>query len=176
MPWSKNDIKQLFSAKDYTNGLKYVREGHVRNLTIDGTGENCHVTCQVQGILPYDVAFRLRSKQVSVRCTCPRYAEYHICKHTAMIAYMEQCTRSAQVHSNRAGHTILHTYLSRFPMAARQTGQVRLVPTLHLTKNDYPTWSFRIGIARLYVLQNIFEFVQNIRYQIIHPMHGQPMV
>ena len=165
MPWSKNEIKQLFSPKDYTNGLKYVREGRVHNLTIEGMEENCHVTCQVQGTLSYDVAFRLRSKQVGVRCTCPRYAEYHICKHiaAAMIAYWEECSRSSQMHSNPTGHTLLHTYLSRFTMTTRQTDQAHLVPTLHPKRNDYPSWSFQVGIDRLYIIQDIFQFVQNIR-------------
>lgn len=165
MPWSENDIKQLFSTKDYTNGLKYVRQGRVRNLVIHGTQENCNVTCKVHGTLSYDVAFRLRSKQVGVRCTCPRYAECHICKHiaAAMIAYWQQCNRSAQKYDEPGRYIMLHTYLSRLAMRAGQTGRVRLVPVFHRTANGYPAWSFRIGIDRLYILQNISEFVQNIR-------------
>ena len=36
MSWQEDDIKGIFSQRDYALGVQYVQKGRVRNLTADG--------------------------------------------------------------------------------------------------------------------------------------------
>lgn len=159
------EIREMFSSSDYANGMRYFRKGNVFNMESSSEG----VTCSVRGSDLYQVLFRnVDDVTFHALCTCPRFADVGTCKHVAaaMIAYVLSPVKQHTTSSDRFAQTVLKQYLDK----SRQQSNIpdvfaRLVPQIQTTDfqfYDYPSFSFRVGREKLYVIRKLREFISNV--------------
>ena len=80
----KSDIKVYFTDAVYKRGVKYYREGRVRNLVYDPI--HTIWTATVRGSVSYDVRIVEDELGISSECDCPAYESYwEPCKHIAAV-------------------------------------------------------------------------------------------
>ena len=165
MGWNMEQIKRIFSSKDLQNGILYQQRGQVTHLQSELSNGQEFVRCQVTGSQTYDVSFSYDKNSVQVSCTCPRFAEKHICKHVAagMLAHAAMGQQGAPMKSDFYIKSLLKTYLEQSQQQALQNREARLVPCLHTPiTHQYPTFSFRVGFEKLYVVRDIRAFVDHV--------------
>lgn len=166
MIWQENDIKNIFSQRDYNLGVQYVQKGRVRNLRADGPEENCQIHCQVTGTYSYDVMVHMKGEKLRIRCACPRFADKGICKHVAaaLIFYLRQREDRQKDYNDRAVNQMLQLYVLQSNAMLSHGPKVQLRPVLHPgSEGGYPTWSFQVGIDKFYVVRDLGQFVQSFR-------------
>ena len=164
-------IRNYFSTADFTRGVQYYQQGRVRELKSVFSGEREIVTCKVEGSQIYHVVFRDTSRGgIACNCSCPRFQSVGECKHlaAAMIAYNKATPRKKVPQSDWQARHVLQTYLE---ISQRQAAPAVSVParleakiqsTYHM-QGGYPTFSFRVGRERLYVVKDIKTFLENVR-------------
>jgi superfamily II DNA or RNA helicase len=160
-------VKQMFSSKDYANGMNYYRQGRVLNMVCNETPQKTIVSCYVRGSSKYFVQFYEKTNgQIYISCTCPRFLDVSRCKHiaAAMIAYVENPDYSHTSGSDRYVKRLLRSYLQMSQASSAPVQQpAQLVPRLSPSYgNHYPSFSFRVGYSRLYAVKNIQEFLCNV--------------
>ena len=160
-------VKQMFSSKDYANGMNYYRQGRVLNMVCNETPQKTIVSCYVRGSSKYFVQFYEKTNgQIYISCTCPRFLDVSRCKHiaAAMIAYVENPDYSHTSGSDRYVKRLLRSYLQMSQASSAPVQQpAKLVPRLNPSYgNHYPSFSFRVGYSRLYAVKNIQEFLCNV--------------
>ena len=168
MKLTSENIKSIFSERDFKLGDEYVKDGRVYHMESDFPKGLLRVRCCVSGTEEYKVSFQENKKgYMEVSCSCPQFARAGRCKHlaAAMICYCQQQEKSDI--TDRYAQEMLRGYLDR---SRRQNippeVPARLVPCLQLGysyhKGDYPAFSFRVGRERLYVVKNIQEFLDHV--------------
>ena len=168
MIWQEDDIKRIFSQRDYALGVQYVQKERVQNLTADGPEENCRIHCQVTGTYSYDVMVHMKGEKLRIQCSCPRFADKGICKHVAaaLIFYLRQRDAKYKNRSNGAVDRMLQLYFLQSNATFSHEPKVQLRPILHPGSGDsYPTWSFQVGIDKLYMVRDLGQFAQAFRLE-----------
>lgn len=168
MSWQEDDIKGIFSQRDYALGVQYVQKGRVRNLTADGPEENCRIHCQVTGTYSYDVMVHMKGEKLRIQCSCPRFADKGICKHVAaaLIFYLRQRDAKHKNRNDKAVNHMLQSYFLQSNAMLSQGQKVQLRPILHPgSEGGYPTWSFQVGSDKFYVVRDLGQFVQAFRLE-----------
>lgn len=168
MSWQEDDIKRIFSQRDYALGVQYVQKERVQNLTADGPEENCRIHCQVTGTYSYDVMVHMKGEKLQIQCSCPRFADKGICKHVAaaLIFYLRQRDTKYKNRSNGAVDRMLQSYFLQSNATFSHEPKVQLRPILHPGSGDsYPTWSFQVGIDKLYMVRDLGQFAQAFRLE-----------
>ena len=168
MSWQEDDIKGIFSQRDYALGVQYVQKGRVRNLTADGPEENCRIHCQVTGTYSYDVMVHMKGEKLRIQCSCPRFADKGICKHVAaaLIFYLRQRDAKHKNRNDRAVNHMLQSYFLQSNAMLSQGQKVQLRPILHPgSEGGYPTWSFQVGSDKFYVVRDLGQFVHAFRLE-----------
>ena len=168
MKLTSENIKSIFSERDFKLGDEYVKDGRVYHMESDFPKGLLRVRCCVSGTEEYKVSFQENKKgYMEVSCSCPQFARAGRCKHlaAAMIYYCQQ--QEQQDKTDRYAQEMLRGYLDR---SRRQSAPpevpARLVPSLQMDycyhRGDYPAFSFRVGRERLYVVKNIQEFLDHV--------------
>ena len=168
MIWQEDDIKRIFSQRDYALGVQYVQKECVQNLTADGPEENCRIHCQVTGTYSYDVMVHMKGEKLRIQCSCPRFADKGICKHVAaaLIFYLRQRDAKHKNRSDRAVNQMLQSYFLQSNAMLSSGKKAQLRPILHTEhEGDYPTWSFQVGIDKFYVVRDLGQFAQAFRLE-----------
>ena len=159
-------VKSLFTATDYERGMEYYRQGRVADMQCTQNDTETNVSCTVRGSKRYTVRFSEMAKgRLRISCTCPRYADVGRCKHlaAAMIAYADKPCDLA-TGSDRYAQRMLQRYLqiTQEPTEPSQK-PIRLCAVLRDGYGrEYPSFSLRVGYDRLYSVQNIREFLDNV--------------
>lgn len=168
MFFKKDRLSTLFSRKDFLRGQEYYKRGQVQELKVNRTEEGNRITCTVQGSEPYDVSVTVNGQSVAVYCSCPRFEEKRICKHiaAAMLACADMDEEDFPAESDHWAKNMLRAYMDK---SARQTQPapeqlVHLVPRVipGEGRGDYPSFSFRVGLDRLYVIRDIKKFTESV--------------
>ncbi len=168
MKLTLENLKDIFSSRDFKKGSEYVEDGHVYDMKVDFPKNKLHVQCYVIGTEKYRVSFyESQPGKLQVFCTCPKFARANICKHlaAAMIYYcrVEKNTGKTDYYAQE----ILRGYLNRSrKQSAPPEIPARLVPSIQrnsaVYKGGYPTFSFCVGRNKLYVVKNIQEFLDHV--------------
>lgn len=164
MGWNTEQIKSIFSQKDFQNGKLYQQRGQVTGLHTEFVNGQEVVTCQVTGSQTYQVSFFYDKGVVKINCTCPRFAEKHICKHVAaaMLAHAALDKQGVPRKSDFCIKSLLNAYLEQ-SQQPQQNEEAHLVPFFHSPiGHQYPTFSFRVGFEKLYVVRDIRAFVAHV--------------
>lgn len=165
MRWTEEEIRSIFSRKDFARGKEYFQRGKVSKLEIEGGEGEERVTCTVKGTEAYWVSFQFDGDKVRIGCTCPHFYEKHICKHVAagMLAFDAAARGGLILHSDSRAQDILRSYLERSSHPQLQSGEARLVPRLyHCGEDAYPSFAFQVGFDRLYVVRDVKAFVERV--------------
>ena len=162
-----NQVKALFSPTDYERGMEYYRQGRVTDMRCSKTDTELNVSCTVRGSKRYAVRFSKRKdSRVRVSCSCPRFADVGRCKHlaAAMIAFLSEPPRTCVPGSDQYARRMLQRYLQISQESAAPSQQpIRLCAVLcDGYGSEYPSFSFRVGYDRLYSVQNIRNFLDNV--------------
>lgn len=162
-------IKRLFSSVDYARGMQYYNEGRVLDTKTTETEDGLQVDGNVHGSRIYPFRFRLmRTGQISLGCSCPRFWETARCKHlaAAMIAYVRDMPASYSAATDPFAKILLNRYAEKEPVLEADGTPARLVPKLASDTpfwKEYPSLSFRVGQEKLYAVKNIQTFLENVR-------------
>lgn len=168
MFFQKERLPAVFSRKDFQRGQEYYRRGQVQNLKVSQTNEGSEVSCIVRGSKTYSVKVYVKEPDISAYCSCPRFAEKSICKHiaAAMLACADLREDDLPVSSDRWAQTMLRAYTEKSARLMQKSPDqpARLVPYLCTSyhTNSYPSFSFRVGFDKLYVIRDIEKFVDNV--------------
>ena len=162
-----NQVKSLFSTTDYERGMEYYRQGRVTDMQCSKTDTELNVSCTVRGSKHYAVQFiRRKDSRVRISCSCPRFADVGRCKHlaAAMIAFLSEPPRTCAPSSDRYARRMLQRYLQISQESADPSQQpIRLCAVLRDGYgSEYPSFSLRVGYDRLYIVQNIRDFLYNV--------------
>lgn len=169
MSWTEEQIQAIFSQKDFARGKEYYQRGRVINLKTQETDRGELISCVVQGHEKYQVSILLSEENARIFCSCPRFADKHICKHVAagMLAW-SRVTRTGELlqSSDPDVENLLYSYLETTRRTDMCPEKARLVPrfAFHFP-NRYPVISFQVGFERLYVVRDIQEFLKNVQKQ-----------
>lgn len=161
-------VRGLFSPTDFSRGMAYYRQGRVSGMTCTSEDGQERVTCSVRGSQTYHVRFQeLGDGYYRIGCNCPRFTDVGRCKHVAagMIAYTERPATQAAPSSDWRAQRLLQSYLQKSQRTAAPDGDVRLVPQIdnvYVRHRDYPTFTFRVGRDKLYVVKNVRDFLTNV--------------
>ena len=161
-------VRSLFSPTDYARGMEYYRQNRVFAMRCESTDEQPQVTCSVRGAEVYAVRFReMGNGYFRIGCSCPRFEERGRCKHlaAAMIAYVEDPPANPVTKSDRYAQALLKSYLEKSREPETPEVCARLVPfmqTGRLLWKEFPTFTFRVGREKLYVVKNIQDFLYNV--------------
>lgn len=169
MSWTEEQIKSIFSRRDFERGKEYYARGQVQNLTASVEGGLERMTCDVVGSSTYRVSCTYTKEGVRVVCNCSQFASKHSCMHIAagMLAYAgEERKGGIPLQSDSRAKGLLQAYMERTQSMELREEKARLVPLMHLSgKNDYPTFTFQVGFDRLYVVRDIKAFVDNVSHR-----------
>lgn len=162
-----NQVKSLFTATDFERGMEYYRQGRVTDMQCTKAGPETNVSCTVRGSKRYTVRFtEMAEGRLRISCTCPRYADVGRCKHlaAAMIAYIGEPPHESVPGSDSCARWMLQRYLQITQESIEPSQQpVRLTAMLRAGYGaEYPSFSLRVGYGRLYSVQNIREFLDNV--------------
>ena len=162
-----NQVKSLFTATDFERGMEYYRKGRVTDIQCTKAGTETNVSCTVRGSERYTVRFtEMAEGRLRISCTCPRYADVGRCKHlaAAMIAYIGEPPRESVPGSDSCARWMLQRYLQITQESIEPSQQpIRLTAVLRAGyRTEYPSFSLRVGFDRLYSVQNIREFLDNV--------------
>ena len=162
-----SQVKSLFSTTDYERGMEYYRQGRVTDMQCSKTDTELKVSCTVRGSKHYAVQFiRRKDSRVHISCSCPRFADVGRCKHlaAAMIAFLSEPPRACAPSSDRYARRMLQRYLQISQESADPSQQpIRLCAVLRDGYgSEYPSFSLRVGYDRLYIVQNIRDFLYNV--------------
>ena len=162
-------LRRMFPGTDFERGMQYYHSGRVRSMSCTPLLDSIRVDCKVLGSCMYSVTFLFKSRVISnTVCSCPRYDEKGCCKHIAasIFAFLEQVDEGKIYtgDTDASAKSMLDSYLkkSQKQLTPTQT-PARLVP--RLTGDyyaEYPTFSFRIGYEKLYVVKSVSEFLHNV--------------
>lgn len=165
MAWTEEDVRGLFSTWDYEKGVRYFRQGAVRNLQIEGPESHARVTCRVDGTRPYHVEILYDVDRVGLFCSCPRFAEAGSCKHVAaaMLAQIHESQRHRQAGSDAFIQELLHMYLEKSAAPAQPSEEIHLeVQLWRPAPKAYPSFSLRVGTKKLYMVRDIKAFAGRV--------------
>lgn len=163
-----SQVRTLFSSTDFSRGMEYYRQGRVSEIECSNEDGQEQATCSVRGSQAYHVRFReLGNGYYRIGCNCPRFEDVGRCKHVAaaMIAFTERPARNASPGSDWRAKRLLQSYLQKSQHTSAPEGNVRLVPqidNIYVRHHDYPTFTFRVGRDKLYVVKNVREFLSNV--------------
>ena len=162
-----NQVKSLFTATDYERGMEYYRKGRVTDMQCTKAGPETNVSCTVRGSKRYTVRFtEMAEGRLRISCTCPRYADVGRCKHlaAAMIAYIGEPPHESVPGSDSCARWMLQRYLQITQESIEPSQQPARLTAVMRTEYGcyYPSFSLRVGYDRLYSVQNIREFLDNV--------------
>ena len=162
-----NQVKSLFTATDYERGMEYYRQGRVTDMQCTKAGPETNVSCTVRGSKRYTVRFtEMAEGRLRISCTCPRYADVGRCKHlaAAMIAYIGEPPHESVPGSDSCARWMLQRYLQITQESIEPSQQPARLTAVMRTEYGcyYPSFSLRVGYDRLYSVQNIREFLDNV--------------
>lgn len=190
----RTKIKELANSKSYSRGLSLFQMGHVLQFSAEENEDGIEVIeCLVQGSgrNRYDVYLMwdpIYEEVIESGCDCLAFQEYDgICKHcvAAMLAYeREQKMRhpsyslekmlegkGIQKGIQRKTTPSIRRLLEKeaiaksLPLIQEDTcGKVRLEPHIRVD-NTGVNLQFRIGAGKMYVLKDVFAFVEQVKAQ-----------
>lgn len=165
MAWTEEDLQALFPPWDYEKGMRYYRQGAVKDLRIEGPAGSEYVTCAVEGTRTYHVEIRYAGNRAAFYCTCPRYRDVRSCKHVAaaMLAQIHESQRRAMSGSDVFVREMLNAYLKRSAAQPQLPSEIRLeVQLCREGPKEYPSFSMRVGAKKLYSVRDIKAFVGRV--------------
>ena len=161
------DVQQLFPHTDYIRGMQYYHQKRVKHLRWEAVQGRHRVCCQVRGSALYDVSFEeVAPGQLDGDCTCPRFEDMGLCKHlaAAMICFVLDKPRDAPPMTDRQARELLQLYLNS-DTAPADLGTAHLIPLLrhgYYSRMEYPSFSFRVGREKSYVVKDIRAFLDHV--------------
>lgn len=88
IPWTKSDIRTMFSSTIFQRGMTYYREGRVYELQYDRAEQLWRAA--VQGTSLYHVTIRIDDTFTTTYCECPAHDRYGSCKHVVAV-FLDMC-------------------------------------------------------------------------------------
>ncbi len=190
---TKEDIRMMAGNSFFSRGIEIYHERRVREFQVTETEDGFWlITARVigSGRHIYEVELSYDSgmdELVESYCECPAFYNYdRLCKHcVAVLLYFTDYEKlhpmlflkqgtvrkeeripalPAKPETTPAMKSLLmKQFMERtFPLTCREIcGKVRLEPYLECLESA--TVEFRIGIAQMYVLKDVFEFRKNMR-------------
>ncbi len=164
-------VKSIFPHKDFERGYAYWKDGRVSSLkeTFSSKDQVRKISADVYGTEEYHpVVYADKDGSLKISCDCIRFRDTYRCKHLAamMIAYSLAGATGDKTPFKRTDpntRRLLDAYMDR---SRRKTPEApaRLVPRLLPTDRnwDYPSFSFRVGHDRLYVVKNLEQFLDMV--------------
>lgn len=190
---TKSEIRGMTDSAVYARGVEIYQSGKISDFRVKNEGDGVWVIlAKVRGSgrnsyeveLEYDGQYE---EVVGEFCSCPAFYNYdELCKHCVAVLlkfadYEEQHPlfftgtgeRQKKEYPAVAGQEettpamkelLVRKFIQRtYPMVYQEMcGKVKLVPYMEF-ENDRITVEFRIGISKMYVLKDIFEFRNRIR-------------
>lgn len=182
MRWDRKHLFETFVPQDLYRGQQYFRERRVGTLTVTEL-ENCtRIDSTVRGTEEYFVKLSIQDGSLRGFCNCPRYADGYHCKHMAavLLKYLDphektqkevpyQRQREQKQESDASASRLLRAYLQSEAQPELPLAPIKLEPILQFDQLlNYPTFRFRIGNHKMYLVKNIQELAQHIYGQEIY--------
>lgn len=188
-PWTKSELRGMFSPTTFFRGAQYHNEGRVGNLQYDPARETWFA--EVSGSHVYEVSVQSKSEEILVWCDCPAFDTYGECKHL-VAAMLEICETppdrlAAPVSSHvppkyRMAEQFIQAFSYRTPVAksseqrdSRQPLNVVYLlktypvsPVFGGAKQDLLTIELKVGLQRPYVVKDLRKFLASIEEQSSH--------
>ena len=177
MTLDKDMLLADFGPQDLYRGRQYYRERRVGELEITELGDSIRIQTTVHGTSEYRVKLSIRDGYLHGFCNCPRYADGYYCKHMAavLLRYLDTCSkpqnqpaiRMAQPQgSDASANRFLRAYLQNEAQPELPGEPVRLEPVIQFDEiNNYPSFRFRIGNEKMYLIKNIQELAEHVYRQ-----------
>ena len=177
MKWDKNILFGDFTPQDLSRGRQYFREGRVRELVSTELEGYTKIRATVRGTEAYSVILAIGDGFFHGACSCPRYADGYDCKHmaAALLCYLDRIgnpqnvspvKREVRRESDASASRFLRAYLQQDSQTEPSGAPVRLEPILQFDEDDnYPSFRFRIGTDKMYLIKNIQELAGHVYRQ-----------
>ena len=166
-----------FEPKDLFNGRQYYRERRVGKLDVTELEDSIKIYTTVRGTKEYRVKLSILHGYLRGICNCPRYADGYYCKHmaAALLQYLDSygkaledtsTKRQGPQGSDASANRFLQAYLQAESQRSLPQEPVRLEPILQFdVLNAYPSFRFRIGNEKMYLVKNIQELAEHVYHQ-----------
>ncbi len=188
---TKSAIRRMADSAVYARGIDIYQSGKVSDFRVKNGKDGIWVIlARVKGsgrnVYEVEIEYDDRLEEVEgFFCSCPAFYNYDgLCKHSIAVLleftdYEEQHPLFFMGESGKKRYPavlgqeettpamkelLLKKFMQRtYPMVYKETcGKVKLVPYLEF-RSDRMTVEFRIGISKMYVLKDIFEFWNHMR-------------
>ncbi len=190
---SKTQIKYMAGAASYARGLEVYRDEKVLDMDVQEFESGDEIIASVQGsgrnIYEVDLSVDKENNEIeSSYCDCPAYGEYSkICKHcvAVLLEYNDYVVRKRRERISerldlmdgvKKGMVMRTTpelaqllqkqaVAKSLPLIQESTyGKVRLEPYFSFNGGNFYV-EFKIGTSKMYVLKDVFTFVQAMEDQ-----------
>ncbi len=166
-----DSVRNIFPHQDFERGYVYWEEGRVSSLKemYSSKAQIRTISADVQGTKEYHpIVYVTKEGALKISCSCMRFRETFRCKHLAamLIAYSHsEAARDKKFTKRTDPNTrrLLNAYMDRSRRRKPET-PARLVPRLIPADENwnYPSFSFRVGYDRLYVVKNLGQFLDMV--------------
>ena len=159
-------VRDMFDKTVFDRGLEYYREGRVQHVRYSTEKGQPKMECRVQGDGSYQVSIMEQEKgRLVCECSCYQFYFHDTCKHLA--AAMIHCAQhpKGRVVSDWNARNLLKTYMERSSRIMPEQSDARLLPrlvALYPLDHEYPTFSFRVGREKLYVVKHLSNFLTDV--------------
>lgn len=169
MHWDRRELYRSFMPQDLFRGQQYYREKRVTDLDMIGCDEDTEIFARVRGSASYSVKLYFYRGLPQGRCTCPRFEAGYLCKHMAAVLmcfldYVQQDEENARAAvSDPSASRLLQAYLQREARPELPSVPIQLQPIMRFDELlNYPTFRFRIGNDKMYLIKNIQELAEHV--------------
>ena len=174
MKLDRDILFEDFEPKDLFNGRQYYRERRVGKLVVTELEDSIKIYTTVRGTKEYRVQLTILRGFLRGICNCPRYADGYYCKHmaAALLQYLDSygkaledtsTKRQGPQGSDASANRFLQAYLQAESQRSLPQEPVRLEPILQFDViNAYPSFRFRIGNEKMYLVKNIQELAEHV--------------
>ncbi len=189
---TNNDIRRLTDSAVYMRGAGLYKHGDVDDFYVENIEDGeWYLGAKVMGGSKYDVELIYDDKSAGLShsfCSCPAFSNYGgLCKHCIAVLlefidyqeahpllFMDRLKGNGKkklpAEAKRTETTplikelLVKNFMQKtFPVVHKDMyGKVRLEPYLTLSARQLEV-EFRIGISKMYVLKDVFEFEKNMK-------------
>ena len=157
-----------FAEQDRQQGQEDYRTYQVRGFHASNRKGRIKAECSFYRQQFCETTIRINGSQLEGSCTCLRYLEGHPCRHMAALLYQtlewEQLRSGTpgRVASDSGALQLLRSYRTATRLPTAPPAPIRLQPILDLQPEDYPTFRFKVGWDRMYVVKSLPKFLRDV--------------
>lgn len=158
MKLNKKEIINLVGQSDFEKGLEYLNKGRVAFFTESEKNGIIYIEAIVKGKSVYNTRIQCDLSHIKTSCNCIQHAYTGSCKHIAATALA-----SLDYSHTSEAKDLISQYVNRSTAINSATmRKAHITPYISdVRQNEYPSFSFKVGYDRTYVIKDIHEFLKN---------------